>query len=96
MTVFILPPSRSELEKRLRSRSLDEDEVIALRLRDASKEIRNYCAYDYIVVNDQLDRAAERLKSIFVAERCRKQRAEALIQPILKSFENHSEEQGKK
>jgi guanylate kinase len=87
VTVFILPPSRSELEKRLRSRSLDEDAVIARRLRDASREIGNYSAYDYVLVNDQLDRAAEKLKSIFLAERCRKQRAEGIIQPILESFE---------
>jgi guanylate kinase len=87
VTIFILPPSRSELEKRLRSRSLDEDAVITRRLRDASREIRNYADYDYVLVNDQLDRAAEKLKSIFVAERCRKQRAEAVIRPILESFE---------
>jgi guanylate kinase len=87
VTVFILPPSRAELEKRLRSRSLDEDAVIARRLRDASREIRNYAAYDYIVVNDQLEPAAARLIGIVLAERCRKQQAEAVIQPILKSFE---------
>src|SRR5712692_89429 len=88
VTVFILPPSRGELEHRLRSRSLDDEAVIARRLRDASKEIRNYSAYDYIVVNDQLDRAAERLRSILVAERCRKERAEPVLQPILKTFED--------
>ncbi|MBI3695207.1 MAG: guanylate kinase [Acidobacteria bacterium] len=87
VTVFILPPSREELEKRLRSRSLDPEGVIGRRLRDASKEIRNYSAYDYILVNDRLEVAAEKLKSIFLAERCRKQRAESVIQPILKTFE---------
>jgi len=85
--IFILPPSRSELEHRLRSRSLDDDAVITRRLHDASQEIRNYYAYDYILVNDQLERAAEKLKAIFLAERCRKQRAEAVIQPILQTFE---------
>ena len=89
VTVFILPPSRGELEKRLRSRSLDEDAVIARRLRDASREISGYYTYDYILVNDQLDHAAEKLKAIFLAERCRKQRAEGIIQPILESFEEH-------
>ena len=87
VTVFILPPSRDELEKRLRSRSLDPEAVIARRLRDASREIRNYSAYDYILVNDRLEVAAEKLKGIFLAERCRKQRAESVIQPILKTFE---------
>ena len=92
VTVFILPPSRAELEKRLRSRSLDEDAVIRRRLRDASREIANYAAYDYLLVNDQLDRAAEKLKGIFLAERCRRQRAEALMRPILQSFQDSEEE----
>jgi len=92
VTVFILPPSRAELEKRLRSRSLDEDAVIRRRLRDASREIANYAAYDYILVNDQLDRAAEKLKGIFLAERCRRQRAEPVLQPILESFQENEEE----
>jgi len=91
VTVFILPPSRAELEKRLRSRSLDEDAVIRRRLRDASREIANYAAYDYIVVNDQLDRAAQVLRGIFLAERCRRQRAEAVLQPILLSFQESDE-----
>jgi len=92
VTIFILPPSRSELETRLRSRSLDEEAVIARRLRDASKEIRNYAAYDYILVNDQLDRSAEKLKGIVLAERCRKQQAEAIIQPILQTFQEEEKD----
>ncbi len=92
VTIFILPPSRAELEKRLRSRSLDEDEVIRRRLRDASREIANYSAYDYILVNDRLDGAAEKLKGICLAERCRRQRAESVIQPILRSFQESEEE----
>lgn len=87
VSVFILPPSREELEKRLRSRSLDDEAVIARRLRDASREIQNYSAYDYILVNDHLERSAERLRGILLAERCRTQRARDLIQPILKTFE---------
>ena len=95
VTIFVLPPSREELEKRLRSRSLDEDEVIRRRLRDASREIANYSAYDYILVNDRLESAAERLKGIFLAERCRRQRAESVIQPILQSFQDSEEEKNK-
>src|SRR5262249_6750166 len=78
VSVFVLPPSRDELEKRLRSRSLDDDAVIARRLGDASKEIRNYSAYDYILVNDQLERSAEKLRGILLAERCRTGRATAV------------------
>lgn len=88
VTIFILPPSRMELEARLRSRSLDEEAVIRRRLRDAWREIRNYAAYDYVLVNDRLEESAEKLKGIVRAERCRQQRAEAVIQPILKTFED--------
>ena len=95
ISVFILPPSRAELEKRLRSRSLDEDAVIRRRLRDASREIANYSAYDYLLVNDQLVRAAEKLKGIFLAERCRRQRAEEVIQPILRSFQDNEEKRSR-
>ncbi len=87
VTIFILPPSRRELEERLRSRSLDDDAVMARRLRDARREIQNYSAYDYIVVNDHLDQSAEKLQGIFLAERCRKQRAEAIVKPILETFD---------
>jgi guanylate kinase len=87
VTIFILPPSREVLESRLRNRSSDPDEVIARRLRDASREVRNYESYDYVLVNDRLEESFETLRSIVRAERCRKQRVEARIQPILESFE---------
>ncbi len=87
VTVFILPPSRTELEARLRHRSSDPDEVIERRLRDASREVRNYKEYDYILVNDQLEASFETLRGILLAERCRKYRVEELIKSILSSFE---------
>jgi guanylate kinase len=87
VTIFILPPSREVLESRLRNRSSDPDEVIARRLRDASREVRNYESYDYVLVNDRLEESFETLRSIVRAERCRKQRVERRIQPILDSFE---------
>ncbi|MEX2304267.1 MAG: guanylate kinase [Bryobacterales bacterium] len=87
VTVFILPPSRKELEARLRNRSSDPDEVIERRLRDASREVRNYKQYDYVLVNDQLEASFEKLRGILLAERCRKHRVEELITEILNSFE---------
>jgi guanylate kinase len=87
VSVFILPPSRKELEARLRNRSSDPDEVIQRRLRDASREVRNYKEYDYVLVNDRLDASFETLRGILLAERCRKHRVEELIQSILSSFE---------
>jgi guanylate kinase len=69
VSIFILPPNRTELEKRLRTRSLDAEEVIQRRLVTASREIEKYCEYDYILVNDRLEESIDALKSILLAER---------------------------
>lgn len=69
--VFILPPSLGELERRLRSRGTDAPEVIERRLRMAIEEIRHYRDYDYVIVNDDLDRAYDALRAVYVAERSR-------------------------
>jgi len=69
VSVFILPPDRNTLEKRLRSRSQDAQEVIQLRLATATREIENYSKYDYILVNDRLEDSTEALKAILLAER---------------------------
>ena len=71
VSIFVLPPDRPTLEKRLRSRSLDVEEVIQRRLVTATREIENYSKYDYILVNDRLDESKEALKSILLAERKR-------------------------
>ncbi|MBI2817589.1 MAG: guanylate kinase [Acidobacteria bacterium] len=72
VSVFILPPSREILEWRLRHRSQDSEEVIRKRLLDAGREIYGYDQYDYILINDQLDSSAERLKAIVQYERSRR------------------------
>ena len=76
VSIFVLPPSRAELEKRLRRRSLADgvqsEEVIERRLRTASKEIENYSRYGYILVNDQLEESIDRLRAIVVAERLKR------------------------
>ncbi len=69
VSIFILPPNRQELEKRLRTRSLDAEPVIQRRLVTASREIENYEKYDYILVNDRLEESVDALKSILLAER---------------------------
>jgi guanylate kinase len=69
VSIFILPPNRQELEKRLRTRSLDAEPVIQRRLVTASREIENYGKYDYILVNDRLEESVDALKSILLAER---------------------------
>ncbi len=90
VTIFILAPSRKILEQRLRARSEDSDAVIERRLRDAAREIRNYGQYDYVIVNNDLASSAESLAAIVRAERMRRVRMEAQIQPILATFEIES------
>jgi len=68
-SIFIMPPDRKTLEWRLRNRSLDAEEVIQRRLVTATREIENYGDYDYILVNDRLEQAADELKAVVLAER---------------------------
>lgn len=86
VTIFILAPSREELEKRLRARGQDSEEVVRRRLADAAKEIGQYELYDYVLVNDQVEPAVKTLKAIVRAERARRIRVEDRIRPILDSF----------
>ena len=87
VSIFILAPSRTELEQRLRSRSEDSDVVIRRRIEEAAAEIRNYSAYDYVIVNDRVDESARNLRSIIRAERVRRQRMDSKVGAILKTFE---------
>jgi guanylate kinase len=72
VSIYVLPPSLEILEKRLRERGTDDEKAIRTRLKKAGKEIKNCVSYDYLLFNDQLDQAVEELKSILIAERCRK------------------------
>ena len=64
ITVFILPPSRDELERRLRSRGTDTDEVIERRLRDALSDMSHWDEFDYVIFNDDLDQAVADLEAV--------------------------------
>lgn len=68
-SVFILPPSKTALEQRLRGRRQDNDETIARRMRDAENEMSHYVEFDYLIVNDQFDVALTNLAAIVVARR---------------------------
>jgi guanylate kinase len=72
VSIFVLPPDRKTLEWRLRKRSEDAEEVIQRRLVTASREIENYNKYDYILINDVLERSIEGLQDIVLAERLRR------------------------
>ena len=87
VTVFILAPSRQILERRLRARGEDRDEVIERRLREAAEEIRRYSDYHYVLINRELDESGAILSSIVRAERARRTRIEEQIRPILESFQ---------
>lgn len=64
VTVFILPPSRTELERRLRDRKTDSDTVIARRLRDALGDMSHWDEFDYVIINDELERAVTNLEAV--------------------------------
>ncbi len=81
VSVFVLPPSIAELERRLRLRAQDSDEVIAGRMAKSEAEISHWAEYDYVLINEDLDRTAADLRTILMAERMRRDR-----QPDLSGF----------
>jgi guanylate kinase len=74
VSVFVLPPSHAELERRLKARAQDADDVVAARMAKAASEISHWPEYDYVVVNDDAERAHARVLAILEAERCRRTR----------------------
>ena len=86
IAIFILPPSRAELERRLRSRGQDTDEEIGRRLAKARAEIEAFGKYDYCVVNDDVDRAGREVEAIVTALRCSSVRRRAVVENLLASF----------
>jgi guanylate kinase len=87
VAIFILPPSREELEHRLRSRGQDSDEEIARRLAKARDEIAAFGKYyDYCVVNEDVERAGREAQAIVMALRCTSARRRARVEQLLASF----------
>ncbi len=84
--VFILPPGFNALKKRLEKRGQDNAAVIKKRLAVAKKEIRYYPMFDFIIINDKLDEAADELKSVIISKRCLLDIRQKEIVPILQSF----------
>lgn len=78
-TVFVLPPSVAELERRLHTRAQDSDEVIKKRMSKAAGEMTHYAEYDYVIVNDEFERAFDAVRAILVAERLKRERQTGLI-----------------
>ena len=86
VAVFVLPPSFEVLERRLRGRSKDPEDAVRRRLRTAREEVAVYGEYDYVVVNDELDRCVDRLRAIVVAEWARLRSMRGSIEAVLKTF----------
>ncbi len=87
VAIFILPPSRQELERRLRSRGMDADEEISRRLAKAKGEIElAEKFYDFCVVNDEVERAGREAQAIVVALRCSSLRRREVVKQVLGSF----------
>lgn len=84
VSVFILPPSLAELERRLRRRGTETEEVIQGRLQTARREIPVGGCYDYVVVNDTVESAVEQIRAILSAEKNKSCRNKELIERILK------------
>ena len=78
VSIFVLPPSLPELERRLRSRGQDSEDVIAGRMLKSRDEISHWAEYDYVLVNDDLDRTETHLRAILTAERLRRDRQAGL------------------
>jgi guanylate kinase len=84
--IFVLPPSSEVLERRLRGRSKDSEDQISRRLEVARQEVSEYSGYEYVIVNDELERAVERLRSIVFAERARAKSMRASAEAIIDTF----------
>lgn len=84
--IFVLPPSRLELERRLRGRAQDSDEVIARRLRDAAADITHWEEFDFVVVNDHFEQALVDLESIFAGGGAPSRRDRPGLQPLVASL----------
>jgi guanylate kinase len=79
VSIFILPPSMKELKARLKRRAEDQEQVIETRLKNARTEIEHWTEYDFVIVNDDLDRAFTEVRAIVAAERLRRDRRPGLF-----------------
>jgi guanylate kinase len=88
VSVFILPPSREELLKRLTGRGTDSQEIIDRRMQDAESEMSHYGEFDYLIINDDFDLALQELRSIVLARRQRTAAQSQIQQELLQNLLN--------
>jgi len=82
MSIFILPPSIKELHRRLVARAQDSEDIIEKRMQKSWDEISHWDSYDYVLINDDLDRTEARLKNIISAERMRRTQQPELVDHV--------------
>ena len=87
VSVFILPPSFAVLKERLCARGTDTAESLELRLRNAPEELKHYSKFDYVIINDEIERAVGQLASIIYAERARCVRRDGLVRRVIEDFQ---------
>jgi len=86
--IFVIPPSYPELEKRLKQRKTDSPEAVAVRLKNARKEILESDIFDYLVINGELERALDELGAIVLSHRCLLKERQKEYREVLKSFKS--------
>ncbi len=86
VSVFILPPSLEVLRQRLIARGTDSPDDLAVRLRNAPEELKAYKTFDYVIINDDVERAAAKLMAVIEAERLRLSRQEEKLRGVVESF----------
>ena len=86
VSIFILPPSYETLRQRLIQRGTDAPDQLEVRLRNAPDELRQYAAFDYVIINDDVERATKQLASIIDAERARRRRQESFVRAVIENF----------
>jgi guanylate kinase len=88
VSVFILPPSLEVLRQRLLARGTDSAEELSVRLANAPSELSQYSNFDYVIFNDEVERASSQLAAIISAERARRSRQEPLVNQIMQKFKD--------
>ena len=90
VSIFILPPSYEVLRQRLIARGTDSPPELEVRLRNAPDELKQYSSFDYVIINDEIERASAQLASIIYAERARCMRQEPLVREVISKFKSNS------
>ncbi|HEY8226878.1 MAG TPA: guanylate kinase [Pyrinomonadaceae bacterium] len=88
VSIFILPPSYEILKTRLIARGTDTPEQLAVRLKNAPEELEQFSCFDYVIINDNVDRAADQLAAIIYGERARCERQEKLVKQVIDNFKS--------